>query len=246
MPPHTIRRGDLPWPITTFRDDISSMEACWPAPFPPAASAARPRSPPGLQVRQREAEHRRGRRGHARSGRSCWAPRRPRTSSRCAMWTRRARPRGFQAYPKAEKYKDYRKMFETEGKNIDAVMVATPDHMHTPVALLAMQHGKHVYCEKPLTRTASGKRGCWPSRGEVQGRDPDGQPGLEPRGHQDGLRDPLVGRDRRRQGGALVDRRDLRRTAESARRPGRSRSRSRRRSIGTCGWDRRRRGRSIR
>jgi hypothetical protein len=61
---------------------------------------------------------------------------------------------GFAQYPNARKYKDYRKMFETEGKNIDAVMIATPDHMHTPIALLAMQHGKHVYCEKPLTRTA--------------------------------------------------------------------------------------------
>jgi predicted dehydrogenase len=61
--------------------------------------------------------------------------------------------RGFAQYPNAKKYKDYRKMFETEGKNMDAVMIATPDHMHTPVALLAMQHGKHVYCEKPLTRT---------------------------------------------------------------------------------------------
>ena len=61
--------------------------------------------------------------------------------------------RGFAQYPKAKKYKDYRKMFEKEGKNIDAVMIATPDHMHTPIALLAMQHGKHVYCEKPLTRT---------------------------------------------------------------------------------------------
>jgi hypothetical protein len=61
--------------------------------------------------------------------------------------------RGFQTYPKAKKYKDYRKMFEAEGKNIDAVMIATPDHLHTPVSLLAMQQGKHVYCEKPLTRT---------------------------------------------------------------------------------------------
>lgn len=61
--------------------------------------------------------------------------------------------RGYQTYPNAKKYKDYRKMFETEGKNIDAVMIATPDHLHTPIALLAMQQGKHVYCEKPLTRT---------------------------------------------------------------------------------------------
>jgi predicted dehydrogenase len=61
---------------------------------------------------------------------------------------------GFAQYPNAKKYKDYRKMFEAEGKNIDAVMIATPDHMHAPIALLAMQMGKHVYCEKPLTRTA--------------------------------------------------------------------------------------------
>ena len=60
---------------------------------------------------------------------------------------------GFAQYPNAKKYKDYRKMFQTEGKSLDAVMIATPDHMHTPVALLAMQQGKHVYCEKPLVRT---------------------------------------------------------------------------------------------
>ena len=50
---------------------------------------------------------------------------------------------GFAQYPNAKKYQDYRKMFETEGKRLDAVMIATPDHMHTPVALLAMQQGKH-------------------------------------------------------------------------------------------------------
>jgi hypothetical protein len=56
-------------------------------------------------------------------------------------------------YVKAKTYKDFRKLFEAESKNIDAVMIATPDHLHTPVALMAMQLGKHVYCEKPLTRT---------------------------------------------------------------------------------------------
>lgn len=60
---------------------------------------------------------------------------------------------GYAKYPDVKKFRDYRKMFDAEGKNIDAVMIATPDHMHTPVALLAMQMGKHVYCEKPLTRT---------------------------------------------------------------------------------------------
>ena len=60
----------------------------------------------------------------------------------------------YKTYPKATRYKDFRKMLDKEGKNIDAVMVATPDHLHAPVSLACMQRGKHVYCEKPLTRTA--------------------------------------------------------------------------------------------
>ena len=64
----------------------------------------------------------------------------------------------YKAYPNANKYKDFRKLLDKEGNSIDAVMVATPDHLHAPVALLCMQHGKHVYCEKPLTRTPSEAR----------------------------------------------------------------------------------------
>ena len=59
----------------------------------------------------------------------------------------------FAKYPKATKYKDFRKMLEAEAKNIDGVVIGTPDHSHTPIALAAMQAGMHVYCEKPLTRT---------------------------------------------------------------------------------------------
>ena len=59
----------------------------------------------------------------------------------------------FRKYPKAKRYKDFRVMLEKEGKNIDAVTVSTPDHMHAPAALLAMKMGKHVYCQKPLTHT---------------------------------------------------------------------------------------------
>ncbi|MBW3628004.1 MAG: Gfo/Idh/MocA family oxidoreductase, partial [Gemmatimonadetes bacterium] len=55
------------------------------------------------------------------------------------------------AFPKAKYYKDYREMLDKEAKNIDAVSVSTPDHMHAVQALAAMQLGKHVYVQKPLT-----------------------------------------------------------------------------------------------
>lgn len=54
-------------------------------------------------------------------------------------------------FPKARYYKDYREMLEKEGKNIDAVSISTPDHTHAVAALAAMQLGKHVYVQKPLT-----------------------------------------------------------------------------------------------
>lgn len=58
----------------------------------------------------------------------------------------------FSKYPQAKRFKDYRDMLDRE-KSIDAVMVATPDHNHAMVSMAAIKHGKHVYCEKPLTRT---------------------------------------------------------------------------------------------
>lgn len=58
----------------------------------------------------------------------------------------------FKRYPNATKYRDFRKMLEKE-KNIDAVVVATPDHTHAVATMMAIKMGKHVYCEKPLTRT---------------------------------------------------------------------------------------------
>jgi predicted dehydrogenase len=60
--------------------------------------------------------------------------------------------KSFARFPNAKKYKDYRKMLE-EMKEIDAITVSTPDHMHFPVAMLAMSMGKHVYVQKPLTHT---------------------------------------------------------------------------------------------
>ncbi|MDI6448804.1 Gfo/Idh/MocA family protein [Anaerobaca lacustris] len=58
----------------------------------------------------------------------------------------------FKRYPKARAWKDYRKMLD-EQTDIDAVIVATPDHTHAVVAMAAMQRGKHVYVQKPLTRS---------------------------------------------------------------------------------------------
>jgi predicted dehydrogenase len=60
---------------------------------------------------------------------------------------------GFAAFPKAEKYKDFRQMLDKSGKDIDAVVIGTADHMHATCALACMQLGKHAYVEKPLTRT---------------------------------------------------------------------------------------------
>jgi Oxidoreductase family, NAD-binding Rossmann fold len=60
-------------------------------------------------------------------------------------------------FPKAILHQDFRKMFETQ-KDIDAVVVATPDHNHAVIAMAAMQLGKHVYVQKPLTRTVSEAR----------------------------------------------------------------------------------------
>jgi hypothetical protein len=59
----------------------------------------------------------------------------------------------FKRFEKAAQYTDFRKMLDKESRNIDAVVISTADHMHATVALWCMQHGKHVYVEKPLTRT---------------------------------------------------------------------------------------------
>ena len=59
----------------------------------------------------------------------------------------------FDAYPKAKKYWDYRKMFDEMGDDIDAVVIATADHTHAITAADAITMGKHVYLQKPLTHS---------------------------------------------------------------------------------------------
>ena len=58
----------------------------------------------------------------------------------------------------AKWYFDYRSMFEKIADKIDAVIISTPDHMHFPIALSAINQGKHVYCQAPLTHTVEETR----------------------------------------------------------------------------------------
>jgi len=58
--------------------------------------------------------------------------------------------RTIKKYPKAKIYVDYREMLDKQ-KDIDGVVVATPDHTHAVISIAAMKAGKHVYCQKPLT-----------------------------------------------------------------------------------------------
>ncbi|HUY35540.1 MAG TPA: Gfo/Idh/MocA family oxidoreductase [Pirellulales bacterium] len=60
--------------------------------------------------------------------------------------------RAAEQFPDARRFTDWRKLLE-EPSQFDAVIVSTPDHMHAPISLAAMQLGKHVQCQKPLTHT---------------------------------------------------------------------------------------------
>jgi len=55
-----------------------------------------------------------------------------------------------ETYPDVKVYQDWRQLLDKEGRNLDSVNVSTPDHMHAPIAMSAMQLGKHCYCQKPL------------------------------------------------------------------------------------------------
>jgi len=59
----------------------------------------------------------------------------------------------FKKFPNAKRFADFRKMFDQMHKEIDAVVVGTPDHTHAVACMAALQHKKHVYCEKPLAHS---------------------------------------------------------------------------------------------
>ncbi|MEM6629539.1 MAG: Gfo/Idh/MocA family oxidoreductase [Bacteroidota bacterium] len=59
----------------------------------------------------------------------------------------------LEKFPKVPRFQDFRQMFDKMSKDFDAVYIATPDFSHFPITIQAMSMGKHVYVEKPLTRT---------------------------------------------------------------------------------------------
>lgn len=61
--------------------------------------------------------------------------------------------KAVQKYPQAAAFEDYRRMLDRMDRDVDAVLVSTPDHMHAPIALAAMQLGKHVHVQKPLSNS---------------------------------------------------------------------------------------------
>jgi predicted dehydrogenase len=61
----------------------------------------------------------------------------------------------YERFPKAKRFRDFRKMLDAIGAQIDAVVVGTPDHIHAPAACRAMRMGKHCYCEKPLAHSVA-------------------------------------------------------------------------------------------
>ena len=131
-------------------------------------------------------------------------------------------------------YEDFRVMLEKE-KAIDAVLIATPDHLHAYASILAMKSGKHVYCEKPLTHNI--RRG--PARGTCREgdrrRDADGQSRPFQRGPSPDHRVAQGRRDRRRARGARLERWSANRREPRRRHRARVRRPSLPASTGTCG-----------
>ena len=74
-----------------------------------------------------------------------------RTSSPCATWTRTPSTRPPQKHPKAQQVHRLPQAVRQGAKEFDAVVVSTCEHTHAFATLPALQLGKHVYCEKPLT-----------------------------------------------------------------------------------------------
>lgn len=83
-----------------------------------------------------------------------WADLADRFTASSRQWERSAAPTFRRlADQKVKAFADFREMFDKMNKQIDAVVVSTPDHTHAVASAAAIRAGKHIFCEKPLTRT---------------------------------------------------------------------------------------------
>ena len=74
----------------------------------------------------------------------------------------------FARYQDAKRFKDYRVMLDKMGKEIDAVIIGTPDHTHAIISMEAMRRGKHVFCEKPLAHSVDEVRQLMAAAGKYK------------------------------------------------------------------------------
>ena len=93
-------------------------------------------------------------------------------------------------------FNDYRRMFDVMHKEIDAVLVATPDHHHAPASMRAIKHGKHVFCEKPLCHDIAEARALAKAARQHKVTTMMGNQGHCADGYRTALRIHLGGRDR--------------------------------------------------
>ena len=97
-------------------------------------------------------------------------------------------------YEGAKLYRDYRRMFD-EQKNLDAVVISTPDHQHFLPAMMAIERRQHVYCQKPLTHTIWEARELTKAAKKISGCDSNGKPGPLPQWKSRIVRNHLERRD---------------------------------------------------
>ena len=85
-------------------------------------------------------------------------------------------PGRLSAHSGTKFYTDYRELLDRQ-KDIDGLLIATPDHTHAVIAMAAIRAGKHVYCQKPLTHDVYEARMLTKAARDIQGHHPDGNPG---------------------------------------------------------------------
>ncbi len=147
-----------------------------------------------------------------------------------------------QKFPDAKQFKDFRKLFAEMEKDIDAVTVSTPDHLHGLITATAMRLGKHVYCQKPLVQTVYEarlmRRLAKDKKVATQMGNQGSAGGGLRRGSKSFRRVSLVPCTNCMFGPTV-------RSGRKASTDPRARIRFRKRWIGTCGWARRLTGHSI-